>query len=146
MIVTWLEIICFFSCTVVRYSNTAKCILFRTVSRTGTSTDQNFITGCRYFLKKCELPVRSKTLLFIAGIFLVVIFLFPCDIVVICLCPTYRVMMIYFFCFSFCRAFELFLCLKSKKHKGSDSLPSLMGNYHKSYLHAYLCQNFRVNG
>ena len=40
----------------------------------------------------------------------------------------------------------LLLCLKSKKHKGSDSLPSLMGNYHKSYLHAYLCQNFWVNG
>ena len=40
------------------------------------------------FLKKCKLPVRTKTLLFVAGIFLVVIFLFPCDIVVICLCPT----------------------------------------------------------
>ena len=38
------------------------------------------------------------------------------------------------------------LGLKSKNHKGSDSLPSLMGNYHKSYLHAYICQNFSVNG
>ena len=51
-----------------------------------------------------------------------------------------------FFCFSFCGTLGLLLCLKSKKHKGSDSLPSLMGNYHKSYLHAYLCQNFWVNG
>ena len=47
-----------------------------------------------------------------------------------------------FFCFSFCGALEFLLCLKSKKYKGSDSLPSLMGNYHKSYLHAYLFQNF----
>ena len=51
-----------------------------------------------------------------------------------------------FFCFSFCGTLGLLLCLKSKKHKGSDSLPSLMGNYHKSYLHAYFCQNFWVNG
>ena len=64
----------------------------RTVSRTGT--DQNFIIGCRYFLKKRKLPVRTKTLLFVAGIFVVVIFLFPCDIVVMCLCPTYQVMMV----------------------------------------------------
>ena len=64
------------------------------VSRTGTGTDQNFILGCRYFLKKRKLPVQTKTLLFVAGIFLVVIFLFPCDIVVICLYPTYRVMMV----------------------------------------------------
>ena len=51
-----------------------------------------------------------------------------------------------FFCFSFCGALGLLLCLKSKKHKGSDSLPSLMENYRKSYLHAYLCQEFWVNG
>ena len=44
-----------------------------------------------------------------------------------------------FFCFSFCGALGLLLCLKSKKHKGSDSLSNVMlGNYHKSYLHAYL--------
>ena len=44
-----------------------------------------------------------------------------------------------FFCFSFCGALGLLLCFNSKKHKGSGSLPSLMlGNYHKSYLHAYL--------
>ena len=70
-----------------------KMNFLRTVSRTGTGTDQNFSIGCRYFLKKRKLPVQTKTLLFVAGIFLVVIFLFPCDIVVICLCPTYRVMM-----------------------------------------------------
>ena len=45
-----------------------------------------------------------------------------------------------FFCFSFCGTLGLLLRLKSKKHKGSDSLPSLMGNYHKSYLHAYLSE------
>ena len=39
-----------------------------------TSTNQNFIICCWYFF--------------------VVIFLFPCDILVICLCPTYRVKMI----------------------------------------------------
>ena len=43
-----------------------------------------------------------------------------------------------YFCFSFCGA--LGPCLKPKKHKGSDSLASLMGNYHKSYLHAYMSE------
>ena len=60
----------------------------------GTVTNQNFIIGCWYFLKKHKLLVRTKTLLFVASIFLLVNFLFPCDFVVICLCPTYRVMMV----------------------------------------------------
>ena len=51
-----------------------------------------------------------------------------------------------FSCFLFCGALGLLSCLKSKKQKGSGSLPSLMGSYHKSYFHAYLCQNFWVNG
>ena len=51
-----------------------------------------------------------------------------------------------FFCFLFCGTLGLLLCLKSKKEKVNDSLPSLMGSYHKSYLHAYICQNFWVNG
>ena len=38
-----------------------------------------------------------------------------------------------FFNFSFCGALGLLPYLKSKKQKGSDSLPSLMGSYHKSY-------------
>ena len=56
-------------------------LFFRTVLCNSTSTDQNFIIGCQYFLKKYQLPVWTKTL-FVAGIFLV-IFLFPCDIVVV---------------------------------------------------------------
>ena len=118
----------------------------QTVSSTGTTTNQNFSIGCWYFLKKCKLPVRTKTLLFVAGIFLVVIFLLPCYIVVMSLSYLLSDDGLIFFCFSFCGALGLLLCLKSKKHKESDSLPSLMGNYHKSYLHAYLCQNFWVNG
>ena len=55
---------------------------------------KNFSIGCRYFLQKRKLPVQTKTLLFIASIFLVVIFLFLCDIVAICLCLTYRVIMV----------------------------------------------------
>ena len=51
-----------------------------------------------------------------------------------------------FFYFLFCGALGLLSCLKSKKQKGSDSLSSLMRSYHKSYLHAHLCQNFWVNG
>ena len=51
-----------------------------------------------------------------------------------------------FFCFSFCGALGLLTCLKSKKQKGSDSLPCLMGSYHKFYLHVHLCQHFWVNG
>ena len=48
-----------------------------------------------------------------------------------------------FFGFSFCGALGLLLCLKSKSTRG---VAYNMGNYHKSYLHAYLCQNFWVNG
>ena len=110
-------------------------LILRTVPRTGTSIDQNFISGCRYFLKMCKLPVRTKTLLFVAGSFLFVIFLFPFDIVIICLCPTYQVIVYYFSTFCFVGPYLRFLCFKSKKHKGSDLLPSLMGHYHKSYLH-----------
>ena len=74
--------------------NFIKIILKNKLSRVGVSgTDQTFIIGCRYFMKKHQLPVRTKTLLFAGGIFLV-IFLFPCDIVVICLCPTYQEMMV----------------------------------------------------
>ena len=51
-------------------------IIKQTVSLTGTGTDQNFIIGCRYFLKKRKLPVRTKALLFVASIFLVIIFCF----------------------------------------------------------------------
>ena len=51
-----------------------------------------------------------------------------------------------FFCFWFCGALGLLSCLKSKQQKGNDSIPSLMGRYHKSYFHAYLFQNFWVNG
>ena len=65
--------------------------VLRTVSRTSIGTDQNFIIGCRYFLKKWKLPVRTKILLFVAGVFLVAIFLFLCEILVIYL-STYRVM------------------------------------------------------
>ena len=51
-----------------------------------------------------------------------------------------------FFCFSFCGALGLLLCLKSEKQKGRDSLCSLMGSCHNSYFHTYLSQNFWVNG
>ena len=43
-----------------------------------------------------------------------------------------------FFCFM-CAALELLLWLKSKKHKGSVSLPTLIRNYQKSH-------NFYING
>ena len=69
---------------------------FQTVLRTSTSTGQNFIIGCRYFLRKCKLPVETKILLFVAGIFLVLVFfLFPCEILTIYL-STYHVMVSYF--------------------------------------------------
>ena len=68
-------------------------IIKQTVSLTGTGTDQNFIIGCRYFLKKHKLPVRTKTY-YLLPVCLAVIFLFPCDILVTCLCPTYQAMMV----------------------------------------------------
>ena len=96
------------------------------------ATVENFLlTGCRYFLKKRKLPVRTKIVLFVAGIFLVVIFLFSCDILVECASalPIDLWLFLFFFVVWGPRV------VKSKKHKVSDSHPSLMGNYHKSYLH-----------
>ena len=92
-----------------------------------TRTNQNFIIRCRYF---------SCCYLFVS--------LWHCSHMSLSYLSSDDGLI--FFCFSFCGTLGLLLCLKSKKHKGSDSLPSLMGNYHKSYLHAYLCQNFWVNG
>ena len=74
-------------------------IIIGTALRTGTGTDQNFIIGCGYLSKKRKLPVQTKTLLFVAGIFLAVIFLFPCYIIAICLCPIYQVMIFKHFLF-----------------------------------------------
>ena len=92
-----------------------------------TRTNQNFIIRCRYF---------SCCYLFVS--------LWHCSHMSLSYLSSDDGLI--FFCFSFCGTLGLLLRLKSKKHKGSDSLPSLMGNYHKSYLHAYLCQNFWVNG
>ena len=91
-----------------------------------TGTNQNFITRCRYF---------SCCYLFVS--------LGHCSHMSLSYLSSDDGLI--FFCFSFCGALGLLSSLKSKKQKGSDSLPSLMGSYHKSYLHAYLCQNFWVN-
>ena len=66
------------------------------------------------------------------SIFLGGIFLFPCEIVVMSLPYLSSDDGLTFFCFSICGDLGLLLCLKSKKHKESDSLPSLIRNYHKS--------------
>ena len=77
-----------------------------------------------------KLPVQTKTLLPVAGIFLVVIFVFLCDIVVICFCPTYWVIKWFnIFLFLIFWGLRLLSCLKSKKQNGSDSLRSLIGSY-----------------
>ena len=95
------------------------------------------------FLEKRKLPVGTKTLLLVAGIFLVVIFLFPCDIVVISLSYLSSDDGSIFFCFSFCGTLGLLLCFKSKKHKGSDALPGLI-TISPNCMH--ICQNFWLNG
>ena len=107
------------------------CINKRTISRTGTGTDQNFIIGYWYFLKKRKLPtyiIRCRY--------------FSCCYLFVSLWHFIHMFLTYlssdgltFFCFSLCGILELLLCLKSKKHKGSNSLPSLIGSCHKSYLH-----------
>ena len=74
----------------LRTENSKKCYNvkpsaydFRTVLRAGTGKDQSIIIGCQYFLKKRKLPGQTKNLLIVASIFLAIIFLFPCDILVI---------------------------------------------------------------
>ena len=81
-----------------------------------TGTNQNFIICCRYF---------SCCYLFVS--------LWHCSLMSLNYLSSDDSLI--FFWFSFCGVLGLFLCLKSEKHKGSDWLPSLMGNYHKSYLH-----------
>ena len=56
----------------------------------------------------------------------IVILLFPCDVLVIDVS-----------CFLFCRIL-LLLCLKSRNRKKRVWLPSLMRNYHKSYLYIWI--------
>ena len=80
-----------------------------------TSTNQNFIIRCRYF-SCCYLFV---SLWYFSHMFL----------------PYLSSDGLIFFCFSLCGALGLLFCLKSKKYKGSDSLPNLMGNCHKPYLY-----------
>ena len=50
-----------------------------------------------------------------------------------------------FLFFVLCRILGFLLLLKPKKHNGSVSLPSLMGNY-ENFYHIYPCHNFWVNG
>ena len=57
----------------------------------------------------------------------IVILLFPCDVLVIDVS-----------CFLFCRTVSLLLWHKSRNHKKSAWLPSLMKNYHKSYLYIWI--------
>ena len=75
-----------------------------------TGTNQNFIIRCRYF--SCSYLFVS--LWYFSHMFLPYI---SSDGLILC------------------GDLGLLLCLKSKKHKGSDWLPSLMGNCHKSYFY-----------
>ena len=90
-------------------------------------------TGC------IKLPIQTK--IWFVAIFLV-IFLLTCDILVMPLHYLSWVMIYYFPVFCYVGALKLLLWLKSKKHKESVSLPSLMENYQKSYT----VHNFWVNG
>ena len=57
----------------------------------------------------------------------IVILLFPCDVLVIDVS-----------CFLFCGTLSLLLWLKSRNHKKRVWPPSLMRNYHKSYLYIWI--------
>ena len=118
----------------------------KTVSRTDTGTAKNFIIGYRYYLRKAQTTGTNQNFIICCWCFSCYLFvsLWHCVHMSLSYLSSYDDLL--FFCFSFCGALSLFLCLKSKKNKGSDSLPSLMGNCQNFYLHAYLCQNFWVNG
>ena len=116
----------------------------RTVLRTSTGTNQNFIIGCWYFLRKVQTTGMNQNFIICCWYFYLFVSLWHCSHMSLSYLLSDDGLI--FFCFSFCGALGLLSSLKSKKQKGSDSLPSLMGSYHKSYLHAYLCQNFWVNG
>ena len=98
-----------------------KLVCFQTVLHTGTGTDQNFIIGCWCSLESADYRyIQTNTLLYVAGIF-PVIFLFPRDIVAICLCPpTYRVMMVqYLSVFRFVGTYSCCCVLNPKSTKGA---------------------------
>ena len=85
------------------------------------------------FLEKAQTAGTDQNLLFVAAIFLVAILFFSLwRFSHMLYLSSDGLILLYFL---LCGALELLLCLKSKKHKGSDSLSVLMGNYRKYYLH-----------
>ena len=76
--------------------------------------------NCWCFLESADYwYIQTNTLLYVAGIF-PVIFLFPRDIVAICLCPTYRVMMVqYLSVFRFVGLYGCCCVLNPKNTKGA---------------------------
>ena len=104
------------------------CLLVFLEKAQTTHTNQNFIICCWYF-SCCYLFVSQQHCSHMSLSYL---------------SSDYGLIFSFFVLWNLLRV--VLLCLKSKKQKGSNLFPSLMGSYHKSYLHAYLCQNFWVNG
>ena len=85
----------------------------------GTGTDQNFIIGYRDFLRKVQTINTNQS-------FIIRCRYFSCRYLFVSLWHCSHMSLPYilpmsddglmFFCFSFCRALGLLLCLKSKKH------------------------------
>ena len=104
--------------------STSNCILKTNCSRLPVLIRTRLVASIPSDSAGCiKLPIRPK-ILFVANIFLV-IFLLTCEILFTSLH--------FFGVFVVCGALGLVLWLKSKKHRGSVSLPSSVGNYPKSY-------------
>ena len=100
----------------------------KTVWRTDAGADQNFIIGCRYYLRKAQTTGTNQNFIICCRCFSCYLFVSLWHCIHMSLSYLSSYVGLLFFCFSFCGALWLFLCLKSKKNQGSDSLPSLMRN------------------
>ena len=109
----------------------------RTVLRTSTGTNQNFIIGCWYFLRKVQTTGMNQNFIICCWYFYLFVSLWHCSHVFV-LPIEWWWFNIFLFFVSW--GLGLLLCLKSNKHMGSDSLLSLMGNCHNFYLHECLSE------
>ena len=92
------------SCSVWHYEHTSHCQLqphsrllavFKTNCLAYRYRHQpKFFNWLPVFLEKVQTTSTNQNFIICCWYFFFVIFLFPCDILVICLCPTYRVKMI----------------------------------------------------
>ena len=127
----------------VEWCNFSFLYLLWTVFCIGAGTDQNFIIGCPCFLKKRRLyqttGANQNFIICKQHFSFYYLFVFLWYYSYMSLLYLSGNSLVFFCFFVVCGALGWVLWLKSKKWNGSVSLPSLIGNYQKSY--SYISAN-----